>query len=70
MGMTQLTSPILECCTGWSLQKERRKSKRAYVSLNLNFGHLNINLHKLWKVIKQTFIETIKQMCILYLVPF
>lgn len=57
MGMTQLTSPILECCTGWLLQKERRKLKRAYVSLNPNFGHLNINLCKLQKLIKQTLLR-------------
>lgn len=57
MGMTQLTSPILECCTGWLLQKERRKLKRAYVSLNPNFGHLNINLCKLQNLIKQTLLR-------------
>lgn len=61
MGMTQLTSPILECYTGWLLQKERRKLKRAYVSLNPNIGHLNIYLHKLLKMIKQAFIETLNK---------
>lgn len=61
MEMTQLTSPILECYTGWLLQKERRKLKRVYVFLNPNIGHLNVYLHELLKTIKQTLIETLNK---------